>query len=93
LYVGQQRFLSFELACRAESQLTTVAPMTTSTKIFTVTGALLLTLALGIVNGTPEQEKAFTDKYKAAMEGKDRLQWSLFFTRKAPTRRSSSFTK
>src|SRR6266480_1524731 len=44
--------------------------MTTSTKMFTIAGALL-TLALGIVTGTPEQEKAFTDKYKAAMEGKD----------------------
>ncbi len=45
--------------------------MNTSTKIFTVAGALLFSVALGIVAGTPEQEKAFTDKYKAAMEGKD----------------------
>jgi hypothetical protein len=45
--------------------------MKTSTKTFTVTGALLVTIALGIVAGTPEQEKAFTNKYKAAMEGKD----------------------
>ena len=45
--------------------------MKTSTKIFTAAGALLLSVALGIVAGTPEQEKAFTDKYKAAMEGKD----------------------
>ena len=45
--------------------------MKTSTKIFTVAGALVLTLAFGIVAATPEQEKAFTDKYKAAMEGKD----------------------
>ena len=45
--------------------------MKTSAKIFTVAGALLLSVALGIVAGTPEQEKAFTDKYKAAMEGKD----------------------
>src|SRR5205809_6596612 len=44
--------------------------MTTSAKIFTMAGALL-TLALSIVTGTPEQEKAFTDKYKAAMEGKN----------------------
>src|SRR5207249_6264240 len=44
--------------------------MTTSTKKFTIAGALLA-LSLGIVAGTPEQEKAFTDKYKAAMEGKD----------------------
>jgi len=47
-----------------------VTPMTTSTKIFTIAGTLL-TLALDMVTGTPEQEKAFTDKYKAAMEGKD----------------------
>ena len=37
----------------------------------TVAGALLFSGALGIVAGTPAQEKAFTDKYKAAMEGKD----------------------
>ncbi len=40
-------------------------------KTFTIAGALLLAVALGIVAGTPAQEKAFTDKYKAAMEGKD----------------------
>src|SRR5262245_66436134 len=45
--------------------------MNTSTKIFAVAGALLLSIALDVVAGTPEQEKAFTDKYKAAMEGKD----------------------
>jgi hypothetical protein len=45
--------------------------MKTSTKIFTVAGALVFTLAFGIVAATSEQEKAFTDKYKAAMEGKD----------------------
>jgi len=45
--------------------------MTISTRVFTVAATLLLTFTLGIVAGTPEQEKAFTDKYKAAMEGKD----------------------
>jgi hypothetical protein len=45
--------------------------MKTSTKIFMLAGALLFSVVLGIVAGTPEQEKAFTDKYKAAMEGKD----------------------
>jgi hypothetical protein len=68
---NQQRFFSFELACVAEIEPATVAVMKTSTKIFTVAGALLFAVALGIVAGTPEQEKAFTDKYKTAMEGKD----------------------
>jgi len=45
--------------------------MKTSTKIFTVAGAFLFSVALGAVAATPAQEKAFTDKYKAAMEGKD----------------------
>jgi hypothetical protein len=66
-----KKIFFFELACVAEIEPTTVAAMKTSTKIFTVAGALVLTLAFGIVAATPEQEKAFTDKYKAAMEGKD----------------------
>jgi hypothetical protein len=41
------------------------------TKVFIGGGTLLLTIASAIVAATPEQEKAFTDKYKAAMEGKD----------------------
>ena len=67
----QQRFFFFELACVAEIQPTTVAAMKTSTKLFAIAGALLFSAALGVVTGTPEQEKAFTDKYKTAMEGKD----------------------
>jgi hypothetical protein len=67
----QQRFFCFELACVAEIEPATVAAMKTSTKIFTVAGALLLTFAFGLVAASPEQEKAFTDKYKAALEGKD----------------------
>jgi hypothetical protein len=59
------------LACAAEIQPTTVAAMKIFTKAFTIPGALLFSLALGIVAGTPEQEKAFTDKYKTAMEAKD----------------------
>jgi hypothetical protein len=55
----------------AEIQPTTVAAMKTSTKLFAIAGALLFSAALGVVAGTPEQEKAFTDKYKTAMEGKD----------------------
>jgi hypothetical protein len=67
----QQRFFFFELACVAEIEPSTVATMKTSMKIFTSACALLLSAALGVVAGTPAQEKAFTDKYKAAMEGKD----------------------
>ena len=67
----QQRFFFFELTCVAEIEPTTVAAMKTSTKIFTVAGAFLFSVALGAVAATPAQEKAFTDKYKAAMEGKD----------------------
>jgi len=59
------------MACVGEIEPTTVAAMKTSTKLFTIAGALLLTLALTIVAATPQQEKAFTDKYKAAFEGKD----------------------
>jgi hypothetical protein len=68
---SQQRFFFLDLACVAENEPTRVAAMKSSTKIFKVAGALLLTLALGVVAATPEQEKAFTDKYKAALEGKD----------------------
>jgi hypothetical protein len=60
-----------ELACAPEIQPTTVAAMKTSVKTFTIAGALLLAVAFATVAATPEQEKAFTDKYKAAMEGKD----------------------
>jgi hypothetical protein len=45
--------------------------MKASKRIFTAAGALLFSVALGIVAATPEREKAFTDKYKAAMESKD----------------------
>jgi len=67
----QQRFFLFELACVVEIQPTTVVAMKNSLKLVTLSGALLVTLALTIGAATPAQEKAFTDKYKAAMEGKD----------------------
>jgi len=70
--------------------------MKTSTKTFAIAGALLFSVTLGVVAGTPEQEKAFVDKYKAAMEGKNtrtQLPWSLFFTHKAQTPRPSNFTR
>src|SRR5215470_7701906 len=40
-------------------------------KIYSVCFVLLVTVGFSIPAATPEQEKAFTDKYKAAMEGKD----------------------
>lgn len=68
---SQQRFFFFELACVAEIEPTTVATMKNSMRLLTLSGALLVMLAFTIVAATPAQEKAFTDKYKAAMEGKD----------------------
>jgi hypothetical protein len=77
----------------AEIEPATVAAMKSLTKIFTVASALVLTLAFGIVAATPEQEKAFTDKYKTAMEARTPPPWRLSFTHKAPTPRPSSFTR
>jgi hypothetical protein len=45
--------------------------MTTLIKISSLVFALLVTISLTIAAGTPEKEKAFTDKYKTAFEGKD----------------------
>ena len=45
--------------------------MTTFIKIFSLLFAYLFTITLPIRAGTPEQEKAFVDKYKTAFEGKD----------------------
>jgi hypothetical protein len=67
------------LACNAEIERTTVAAMKNATKLFTAAVALVFSVALGVVAGTPEQEKAFTDKYKAAMEGKDTATLEAFF--------------
>ena len=82
----QQWFFFLELACVAEIDPATVAPMKSSTKISTVAGAHLLSVAF-IVADTPEQEKAFTDKYKAAMEGKNIATLESFlYTRLRPPR-------
>src|SRR5690242_4659780 len=45
--------------------------MKNSLRLLTLSGALLVTLAFASLAATPDQEKAFTDKYKAALEGKD----------------------
>jgi hypothetical protein len=59
------------LACHFETEQNTVAGMRKSMKIRLLVCALLGTITLPTVAGTPEQEKAFTDKYKKAFEGKD----------------------
>jgi hypothetical protein len=59
------------MACVPEIQATTVAAMKNSLKLLTLSSALLVALTFTIVAATPAQEKAFTDKYKAALEGKD----------------------
>ncbi|HZR05246.1 MAG TPA: hypothetical protein VFA61_05415 [Candidatus Udaeobacter sp.] len=46
--------------------------MNSSIKFLSLACALLVTITLSIFAGTPSpQEKAFTDKYKTAFEGKD----------------------
>src|SRR5205823_7679239 len=57
--------------CNFETEPTTVAGMRTFIKISTLFLALLVTMSLHVAAATPEQEKAFTDKYKKAFEAKD----------------------
>jgi len=76
-----------------EIEPTTVAAMHTSTKIFAVACALLSLVALGIVAATPEQEKAFTDKYKAALEGKDTATLESFLYTKGADPQALEFYK
>jgi len=45
--------------------------MKKSLRLLVLFGALVVALAFANLAATPAQEKAFTDKYKAAMEGKD----------------------
>ena len=47
-------------------------------KIFMAACAILFSVAQGIMAGTPEQEKAFTDKYKTALEGADTMTLESF---------------
>ena len=67
--------------------------MTTFIKISSLVFAFLLSISLPLAAGTPEQEKAFVDKYKTAFEGKDTAALESLLTHKAQTRRPSSFTK
>ena len=67
--------------------------MKTSMKIFAVAGTFVLTLAFGVVAGTPAQEKAFTDKYKAAMEGKDTATLEAFLYTQGSDPQALEFTR
>src|SRR6266487_1393231 len=67
----QQRFFFCKLACLLKTGRTTVPGMTTFIKISSLVFAFLLSISLPLAAGTPEQEKAFVDKYKTAFEGKD----------------------
>jgi hypothetical protein len=67
------------LACNFETEPTTVAAMKKSMKIPGLICALFGTFTPPIVAGTPEQEKAFTDKYKKAFEAKDTTTLESFF--------------
>jgi len=66
----QKRFFFFELACLSEIEPPTVAPMKSSTKISTVAGAHLLSVAF-IVADTPEQEKSLCRQVQSSNEGKN----------------------
>ena len=67
--------------------------MKNSLSLFALSGALLVMLAFTGLAATPAQEKAFTDKYKTALEGKDTATSKVSFTRRAPTPRRLSSTK
>jgi hypothetical protein len=47
-------------------------------KISVLTCVLVTVASLSLYAGTPAQEKAFTDKYKTAFEGKDTVTLELF---------------
>ena len=59
------------LACSFKTEPTTLTSMTTYTKFCSLLCALLVPVSFTIKAGTPAQEKAFTDSYKKALEGKD----------------------
>jgi hypothetical protein len=60
-----------KLACLLKTKPTTVCTMNTSIKLLSLVCAIVVTIPLSIFAGTSPQEKAFTDKYKTAFEGKD----------------------
>jgi len=77
----------------AEIKPTTVAAMKNSSRLFLLSGVLLVTLALTIVAATPAQEKAFTDKYKTAMESKDTATLEAFLYRQGSDPAALEFYK
>src|SRR5260370_35374127 len=81
--VDQQRFFSCELACKFETEATTVADMRKSITIPSLVCALLSTVNLPIASGTSDQEKAFTAKYNKAFEAKDAATLKSSLTTKA----------
>jgi len=89
----QQRFFSCELACKFETEATTVTDMRTSITIPSLVCALLSTVSLPIASGTPEQEKAFTDKYKKAFEAKDTTMLESFLYTQGADRAALVFYK
>jgi hypothetical protein len=67
--------------------------MRTFIKMSTVFLALLVTMSLHVAAATPEQEKAFTDKYKKRSKPRTRPRYNHSSTRKGLTQRLSAFTK
>jgi hypothetical protein len=67
---NQQRFFS-QCACVAAVEVPTLAFMNNLAKISVSICAVVITASLSLHAGTSPQEKAFTDKYKTAFEGKD----------------------
>jgi hypothetical protein len=57
-----------------------MVPMTNPMKISILLCAVITTISVSLRAGTPEQEKAFTDKYKTAFEAKNTATLELFLT-------------
>ena len=89
----QQRFFFFELACVAENEPTTVAAMKSSTKIFTLAGALLLTLAFAYCSHARAGKGIHQSGPKQHWKARTQPRWSLSFTHKAQIPELWSFTK
>jgi hypothetical protein len=89
----QQRFFFCKLACLFETGPTTVPGMTTFIKISSLVFAFLATISMRVAAGTPDQEKAFVDKYKTAFEGKDTVTLESFLYTKGSDPAAVEFYK